>query len=372
MSTAIKDQDDEFMKLSDLTELGTIAEDDNDHLKLVINNEEDEEPIAPPTDVEEDEPIIPPNTVEEDEDEELLKKESDGFKTALGSIFGKDAFDTFEFEGEDGNIVEVKFKDAVIDSETFIALSTNKLKEIQEEANKDKISTESLSEFLKTMIDIEKNGGQTQQMFDLHKMYIEPLDTFDLETEDGQKKAIILGLRINGENDEDIQDRITLWEGRGVLEDKAKAFDANIRTAVDARVQETKDIAVKAKEKKEAELGEFRKAVKTNLVQFELNDKAKDRLINMVSKPNAKGQFDIDRLYFEKRNDPKETAELALYLADKEEFKKQITKDVVREKQLETGRRIRITLPSSGMPIVKSKSKRGEDDEFIELPKTSN
>lgn len=372
MSVEAKDQDDDFMTLDVLAGLGQL-EDKNKGGKLKLDlepeEEEDDKDEEKESDEEEDDKPEPkPLDLKTEEVEEDLTKESDDLKSTLATIFGKGAFGILEIENENGEVEEIDFKDAVVDYQTFTALAANKIKEIEEEAKKDKVSTESLSEFLLNMIEIEKNGGQTQELFNYREAYIKPLDAMDLDTLTDQRKIAVMGLRMENKPDEDIEIMIAGWEARGILESKAKDYDVRIRGAVEHKVQAERDAVLKMKADEEVRLVAFKKEVKSNLTQFELNDKAKERLVNLATKPDERGRFDIDKLYDQKKADPKQASRLALFLSDEEEFIKQVTRDVVREKQLEIGKRIKISL-SSGVPNVKSKSKSREDDDYIELPK---
>jgi hypothetical protein len=382
MSKQQKDQlDDDFISLDTLTSLGKIE--DGDSLKLNLGGEKEEEeeeedddskkPGSKPNSSDKPEDVEEEEEEEEEDDDskktlEKETKDSENFKTTLTTMFGKDAFDVLEVETEDGEIKEVSFKDADLDFETFIALSKSKIQEIEETAKKDKISIDSLSDFLKSMIEIEKNGGEVKKLADYREAYIEPLDKLDLDNVIDQKKAAIFGLRINGEDDDDIEIKIAGWEQKGILEQKARSFDANIRAAVDKKIAEEKNAVLAEKAKRDADLVVFRKDLKISLTQFELNDKATGRLVDLATKANEKGKFGVDELLEQKRKDPKAFAKILLMLADEEEFIKQVTREAVREKQIETSKRVRISLPSGGAS-VKSKSKKGEDDDFIELPK---
>ncbi len=366
MSTELKDQDDDFMSLDTLTNLGRIEDIDNAN-KLTLDTDPDEDEDKKKADEKKEDEELEEEDIKVVEVPKSLVEASDDFKNTLGELFGKNAFGTLEIENETGEVEEVEFKDAIVDHQTFVQLAANRIKEIEEEAQKDRVSTENMSEFLMNMIEIEKNGGETQKLFSYHDAYIKPLDGMDLETITDQRKAAVMGLRLEGKTDEDIEIMITGWEGRGILESKAKDYDTRIRALVEGSVQAEKDVAKKAKVDGELKLVEFKKEVKSKMTQFELNDKAKERLVNFITKPDEKGRFDIDKAFEQKRLDPEQASLIALLLLDKEEFIKQVTKEAVRDKQLEIGKRIKISR-QSGVPSVKSKSKNGEEDDFIELP----
>jgi hypothetical protein len=77
--------------------------------------------------------------------------------------------------------------------------------------------------------------------------------------------------------------------------------------------------------------------------------------MDIATKQNEEGKFELDNRYNEYRMDPEKAARIALFLSDEDEFIKQVTKKAVTEKQLDTARKIKI-IPRSTQIVEPKKS----------------
>lgn len=273
--------------------------------------------------------------------EVVVSREANFYKETLKNLYGEDLVITVE--DEDGD-KEVSVDDIDIDSETFKQIVEGRKEIEKQELLEGKIDAKGVSELVKNIIEIEKNGGNITEVLEAKQAYIDPLTDLDLTKVSDQKQAVYLRSKAKGMADEDISAIIRGYESEGVLEAKAKSAKSELKESVDKFVEMKRQEAEDYKKK----VAEGNKVYKKNFKEklsdiFELNDKVKDRLVDFATKVDDKGNYEIDKLYTELTKDPEKMAKLALFIYDEDEFLEQISRGKVRETQLKTARTVKIT-----------------------------
>lgn len=312
-----------------------------------------------------------PDKVEVGKPEDVITVTNDGvkepetspmYKNALKSIFGDIGSIIQEVDGVEE---ETSFDDLEVDLETFKDIALSKIAEIEEKANQNKISAEGISEFTKSLIEVEKNGGNIKQLLEYKDTYSDPLAALDMDTEQGQVDAIFLRLKASGRTDKEIQYTIKGYKEDGILGDMAHTAKEELEGAVKAKIEAEKERASENAKAMEEQMKSYRKELKENLNRFELKDSIKSKLTDYATKKDANGQYELDKLYRENRLNPERAADLALFLADKEEYDKQVSKKEVTEVKLESARKLKVVkrADSSTPDIVQ----RHRDKDIIPL-----
>ena len=83
------------------------------------------------------------------------------------------------------------------------------------------------------------------------------------------------------------------------------------------------------KKKRRKQLKLYRDSLSENLNKFDLNSNVKKKIVDYATKENENGSFELDTLYYNLRNNPETASELALFLIDKDTYKKQVAKEEV-------------------------------------------
>lgn len=261
------------------------------------------------------------------------------YKSIINSLVSNKIFEGFDtIETEDG---EIPFDEYDVDEESFVEIIKTKIDEVKEQTNSN--STKGLSDFTKHLLEIEKNGGNISQALQTYQAYQNPLDSFDLEDEIDQQKVIFMKYHnVMGMEKEVAIDLIEGFIAKGKLEDEALKADSEIRGAVSKQLEAINNQAIKDKEKKKENLKIYRDSLRENLNKFDLSDHYKRKILDTATKEDESGNFALDAVYYEMRNNPEKAAELLLFLTDKEEYKKQITKEEVRGTQLDTLKKLKL------------------------------
>lgn len=271
------------------------------------------------------------------------------YKGLVKDLWG-DSFDTLVKENDEGEEVEVSLDEIELDADTFKQIYQSQLDAVKEKVSQGKIAAEGISEFTKSLIEIDKRGGNVTEMLQMKQQIVDPLDTLDLDDPNGQKDAVYLYYKVQGtKTDKEIDILLKHYEEEGVLEDLARQADSALREDANKRIEQEKEIAIEAEKKRTEMMKSYKKDIRGNLDQkFQLKDTVKAKIVDMATKTDKENKFEIDKLYGEWRRDPERMSELALFLLDPEEFKKQISRDEVKNTKLETSRKLRLTKKSPG------------------------
>jgi hypothetical protein len=332
------------------------------------------------SELEEEKEEVKEEIVDEEEDntsEVEVKKEekkvsfetnesSENYKTLLKGMWG-DTIGTIVQE-VDGEEVEVSIDDMDIDEEMFQTIIQSKIEQEKEIAGKNKISTEGISDFAKSLIEIDRNGGDISELLEMKRAYSDPLDNLDISTLEGQKSAIYLRKKAADPNqdDEEILLLIDAYEKRGVLEEKAEVAERELREAFEMQIEARKRAAIEHQEARKKMLDDYRKDLKGQVSnQFTLNDNVIKKLVNIATRSNEDGVFELDSRYSEYRRDPEKAARLALFLLDEDEYIKQVSSKEVKTEKLKSAKLKLRAKTSSGAEI--GANKKGSPDDLISM-----
>jgi len=303
------------------------------------------------------------------DDYKFSSSSSEVYKNTLKTMFG-DSIDTLIQEDEEGNEVEVSLNELEIDEDTFREIVKSKMEEIKEEASKDKISVKGISDFTRDLIDIDRNGGDINELMKVKESFSDPLDELDLTTEEGQIRAIYLRMVAGGQDEDTIHRLIRSYKADGELEDIALKAEQELRAAMQQQVDRAKQMAIENAEKRKALLKNYKKEIKDNLSDFELNEVVKNKIVQLATKEDENGRFEIDRIYYSLREDPKKAARLALFLLDEQEYINQVTNEAVKTTKLNTAKKLKIvtgSARSTSGPTLKENTNRFGGDGLIPL-----
>ena len=329
--------------------------------------EEKEEVVDKNEDDEEGESEVESEPKVEEEEVKVTKNESsENYKNLLKGMWG-DSIGTIVQE-IDGEEVEVSIDEMDIDEEMFQTIIQSKIEHEKESAGKNKISTEGISDFAKSLIEIDRNGGDISELLEMKRAYSDPLDNLDISTPDGQKQAIYLRKKAADPNqdDDEIILLIDAYEKKGILEEKAEVAERELRDAFEMQVEARKRAAIDAQEARKKMLEDYRKDLKGQVSnQFTLNDTVIKKLVNIATKSDDEGRFELDSRYSEYRRDPQKAARLALFLLDEEEYIKQVSSKEVKNEKLKSAKLKLRAKTSSGAEV--GSNKKGSPDDLISM-----
>lgn len=321
----------------------TTNEVDDELITPSTEEEEVKEETSPATEEGEEltiptEPVNPPK--EEKPEPNIVSSESSNkYKNILDTLMKSKVIEAFDtIETEDG---EIPLSEYDLDEESFAGIIQAQIENARSEGEKN--TTKNVSDFTKHLIEIEKNGGNVSQALETYNMYQDPLDNLDLSIELDQQKAVFMKYhQLKGMDKETTMDLIESFMNKGKLEEEALKADAEIRGAIDKQMEALNNQAVAQKEEKKKQLKLYRDSLSENLNKFDLNSNVKKKIVDYATKENENGSFELDTLYYNLRNNPETASELALFLIDKDTYKKQVAKEEVRDTQIKTMKSLKV------------------------------
>lgn len=287
----------------------------------------------------------------ENKNEKIDADKSEFYKRSLKVMFG-DSISHLVEENEEGEEVEVALENAVITEDYYNQIVQSKLAEIKEEASKDKISTKGVSSFAKDLVEIDRNNGDISELLKAKETYSDPLDNLDLGTEDGQVQACYLRMMAGGQDEDTARRLISSYKADGILEEKALTAETELKEAVAQQVVRAKAAAQAKADDRKVLMKDYKKDIKTSLDRYQLNDNVKNKVVILATKTDDDGKFELDKTYYQHRENPKDAADLALFLLDKEEFIKQVTNTAVADTKLGTARKLKMVSSGASNPTL--------------------
>lgn len=335
---------------------------------------------------ESDPPIEIPPIVEKTTEEEVLpleiqpkKKEEEetienpspepstglDYKQVITTLTEKGVFDKIDaFETDDG---EIPFDEMEIDEDTFTNIVQQQYEQIKKDAVKDKISLNGNSDFTKKLIEIEKNGGSVQDALKIYQEVQNPLENIDLEKESDQQAVVYMHYKQKGLSDDEALTFIKSYKSSGNLEEKAAEFKEIIQEKANKDLERINQEAEIRKQQHKEALKVYKTTLTETFKDFELNSKFKSKLIDVATKPNKDGQFELDNMYNSVRKDPEKVAELVLYLTDPQAFYKFVTAKEANENKLKTFKKLKLTSKRTSSPVEIEARGDKEDSNFVDL-----
>lgn len=314
--------------------------------------EEDKEEEDKGKDDSEEESLIPTGKSSEEVNQE--SEASKLYKKALKETWGADEISTI-VQVIDGEEVEVNIDDIDLDEETFKLINQAKIDELKEEAVKDKISSEGVSDFTKKLIEIDKNGGDVKELLQIRSNYLDPLEGLDVNSVEDQREIVYLRNMAAGLDEDSTLRLIKSYEEEGTLADVAEDSYNKLREAIDKKLEDELRISQENKKKAEENFKKYTSDLKEELKKFELKDSAKKKIVDFATTIKDNGKLAIDEVYNEWRMNPQKASMLALFMLDEEEFISQLTSKAVRETQLNAAKKLKI-IPKSNSSIEVQKT----------------
>lgn len=359
-----KKANDDLLGLDELSKEAELEENENSNQTNgdPTTSTTDEKP--PVTKAQAEPPVIEVEENAPQASAEEIKK-SDFYKNTLKTMYGN-SIETVIEEDENGNEVEVSIKDAILTEDYFNQLVAAKQASIKEEAAEGKISTKGLSKYALDLVEIDRNGGDISKLIQAKESYTDPLDQLDLDNEQDQATAVYLRMVAAGQDEDTIQRLIASYKQEGILEEKARVAEQELRAALDAQVEQAKQLAQQETDNRKQLIKSYKKEIRTNLDGYQLNDNIKNKIVKLATAQDDNGRFEMDKLYRQHRENPKDAADLALFLLDKEEFINQVTNQATEDTKLKTAKTLKIvkTSPSSGAPLANTSGVQSSGDDI--------
>jgi hypothetical protein len=258
-------------------------------------------------------------------------------------------WDDLVIEDEEGNEVKLsELKD--IDKDTFKALEKEIKTQKDTEFKEKYVSVDGLDEVKKRLINIVKEGDLdlAKALFQNPAALQEPFQGYDNDNDDhnedvldwyyqkglghSQKEAAALVRAAKEDLTLDVK-------AQKIVEYQRNQFYTNLKN------REQQIIAEKAREQET--IKEYRKNLASELKQEGLSENLTRKFVDVATKTDNTGNYEIDTIYDEWMSDPKKAKELIYFMLDKDNYLKKVTANVKKDVQLDNLKRIKIVQDGS-------------------------
>lgn len=321
------------------TDITLSNEEDNDEDK---SKDEDQNPDDLEKDKKKSEPKEPETKITLDNPENTYL---DIIKERLDSGEWQDVV----IEDEDGNEVKLsELKD--IDKDTFKALEKEIKTQKDAEFKEKYVSVDGLDEVKKRLISIVKEGDLelAKALFQNPAALQEPFQGYDADNDDHNEdvldwyyqKALGHSPKEAAALVKAAKEDLTLdVKAQKIVEYQRNQFYENLKN------REQQILAEKAKEQET--LKEYRKNLTAELKQEGLSETLTRKFVDVATKTDKTGNYEIDTIYDEWMSDPKKAKELIYFMLDNESYLKKVTSSVKKDVQLDNLKRIKLVQDSS-------------------------
>jgi hypothetical protein len=320
------------------TDITLSNEDDDDEPKEVVLNPNDDLE----KDKKKDEPKEPETKI-------TLDNSDNTYLDIVKERLDSGEWDDLVIEDEEGN--EVKLSDLKdIDKDTFKALEKEIKTQKDTEFKEKYVSVDGLDEVKKRLINIVKEGDLelAKALFQNPAALQEPFQGYDNENDDHNEDVLEWyyqkGLGHSAKEAAALvkasKEDLTLdVKAQKIVDYQRNQFYTNLKN------REEQIIAEKAKEQETVK--EYRKNLASELKQEGLSENLTRKFVDVATKTDKTGNYEIDTIYDEWMSDPKKAKELIYFMLDKENYLKKVTATVKKDVQLDNLKRIKIVQDSS-------------------------
>ena len=322
---------------------------------ITISNEEDEDKSKEGEESSNEDLEKKKDEPKEPETKISLGNSDDTYLDIVKERLDSGEWDDLVIEDEDGNEVKLsELKD--IDKDTFKALEKEIKTQKDTEFKEKYVSVDGLDEVKKRLINIVKEGDLdlAKALFQNPAALQEPFQGYDNENDDHNEDVLDWYYqKALGHSPKEAAALVKASKEDLTLDTKAQKIVEYQRNQFYTNLQnrEQKILADKAKEQET--IKEYRKNLSTELKQEGLSENLTRKFVDVATKTDNTGNYEIDTIYDEWMSDPKKAKELIYFMLDKENYLKKATAAVKKDVHLDTLKRIKIV--QDGSKVEKQK-----------------
>lgn len=252
-------------------------------------------------------------------------------------------------EDEDGNEVKLsELKD--IDKDTFLTLEKEIKTQKDTEFKEKYVSVEGLDEVKKRLINIVKEGDLelAKALFQNPSSLEEPFKGYDNDNDDHNEDVLFWyyekGL---GHSQKEAAALVKAAKEDLTLDVKAQKIVDYQRNQFYENLKNREKEILEEKAKEQENLKTYRKNLISELKQEGLSETLTKKFVDVATKTDKSGNYEIDTIYDEWMSDPKKAKELIYFMLDKDNYIKKVTANVKKDVQLDNLKRIKLVQDSS-------------------------
>lgn len=299
--------------------------------------------------------------------EDIIPTEQTYYKSILKDLMEEGILPEIgAFETPDG---EVPFDEMTIDKESLLAIIKQHQEDIKEELKSSSIDVNGVSEFTKKLINIEKHGGNVQQALETYQQVKHPIETLDLNDITGQKAMCYLRFKAQGIEDSMARELISAYEMKGILEEKALESKEQLDEAFSQSIAQQEQIAIQQEKEFKEALKKYRTTLDSVFKEQQISDTHRRKLLDIATKQNEQGDFELD-VYIENfRKNPIDAADLIMFVTNKNEFIKKKAEELLKEERKNNLKKVALIPKGKTSNLTVPEHSTKNDPYLLELSK---
>lgn len=225
----------------------------------------------------------------------------------------------------DGEVVETPLSELKnVDKETFQEIKKHFKQLKDEEFKENYISVEGLDETTKRMVELKKKGGDISSLIQAEVQHVHPLKGIDLEDERVQEAIVRQKLSASGQlSQATIENEIKTLKANLELDKKSNEIVQEINTNFNRFVETEAKRQEEELEAQRQQQKEFRKTLSETIKNFNIQEeKVVKALLDASTKYDSNGLSDVDKAFFEAKQNPELFTKIAFLLTNEELFDK--------------------------------------------------
>lgn len=258
-------------------------------------------------------------------------------------------WDDLVIEDEEGNEVKLsELKD--IDKDTFKALEKEIKTQKDTEFKEKYVSVDGLDEVKKRLINIVKEGDLdlAKALFQNPAALQEPFQGYDNDNDDHNEDVLDWYYqKALGHSPKEAAALVRASKEDLTLDVKAQKIVEYQRNQFYTNLKNREEQLIAEKAREHETIKEYRKNLASELKQEGLSENLTRKFVDVATKTDKTGNYEIDTIYDEWMSDPKKAKELIYFMLDKDNYLKKVTANVKKDVQLDNLKRIKIVQDGS-------------------------
>lgn len=287
---------------------------------------------------------LPPQEKSETQISEELAPNTYYYDNVINDFLEEGDWEDMVIETEvDGEVVETPLSELKnVDKDTFLEIKKH-FKQLKDEEFKEKyISVEGLDETTKKMVELKQKGGDISSLIQAEVQYVHPLKGYDLEDERVQEELVRQKLSASGQLSQDtIENEIKTLKANLELDKKANDIIEEVNTNFDNFVKAEAKKQEEQLELQKQQQKEFRKTLAESLKGLDIKEeKIVKNLLDASTKYDSNGLSDVDKAFFEAKENPELFSKIAFLLTNEELFDKHMGVKIKNKANLDTVKKV--------------------------------
>lgn len=347
-----KEQNQQELSFEQLLEFNDFSLEDGDtpkkeEVEIDLSKDTEEEEKTEDLDLDKEEKVtLPPKKETPKKEEEKIS-----FNNSDAVYFDiiKDRIESGEWEDvlietEDGTEKLLSELDNV-DKETFKNLERAIKEQKAEEFNSKYVEVDGLDEVKKRLINIVKSGDLelAKAIFENPDSLKEPFQGYD-EDNDAHNTDVLAWYyqKVMGHSQSETRALVEASKKDLTLDVKAQKIVEYQRQQFYKSLENKEQELIESQKEEQERIKEYRKGLAQEFKQEGLSESLTKKFVDVATRKDQNGSFEIDNIYEEWMNDPKKARELIQFMLDKETYIKKVTSETKKNVQLENLKKIKI------------------------------